>query len=274
MRNILSFDIEEHFQVSGLAAAINRKDWDRHLSRVEKNTDTILAILDRHQVKATFFILGWIAERHQSMLKKISAAKHEIASHGYEHKLIYDMTPDEFAVDVKKSLDIIEGITGIKVKGFRAPSFSLSAKDIEKFQILADFGITYDSSLFPMKHFRYGDAVSVPLAPFDIVENGKAIIKEYPMTVVVFLGRRIPAGGGGYFRLYPDFFIRRNIRKVNAENRPVIVYLHPWEFDPEQPRVKGAGFGNTFRHYCNLKKTADKLDNLLTNFMFGPFIGQ
>jgi polysaccharide deacetylase family protein (PEP-CTERM system associated) len=274
MQNILSFDIEEHFQVSGLAAAISRKDWEKHSSRVEKNTDTILAILDRHQVKATFFVLGWIAERHQSMIKKISASKHEIASHGYEHKLIYDMTPNEFAVDVKKSLDIIEGITGVKVKGFRAPSFSLSANDIEKFQILASLGITYDSSLFPMKHFRYGDATSIPLAPFDIIDKGKAIIKEYPMTVVDFMGRRIPAGGGGYFRLYPDFLIRRNFRKVNAENRPVIVYLHPWEFDPEQPRIKGAGFGNTYRHYCNLKKTANKLDNLLTNFMFGPIVGQ
>jgi polysaccharide deacetylase family protein (PEP-CTERM system associated) len=272
MKNILSFDIEEHFQVSGLASAISRTDWDRHSSRVEKNTDTILSILGRHDVKATFFILGWIAERHQSMLKKIRAAGHEIASHGYEHKLIYDMTPDEFRADIKKSLDIIEGIAAVKVKGFRAPSFSLSANDLEKFQILADLGITYDSSLFPMKHFRYGDATSVPLAPFEIIHNGKAILREYPMTVVDFLGRRIPAGGGGYFRLYPDFLIKRNFKKVNAENRPVIVYLHPWEFDPEQPRIKGAGFGNTFRHYFNLKKTANKLDNLLTNLAFGPFV--
>jgi polysaccharide deacetylase family protein (PEP-CTERM system associated) len=272
MQNILSFDIEEHFQVSGLASAISRNDWDRHLSRVEKNTDTILALLERHQVKATFFILGWIAERHQSMLKRISSAGHEIASHGYDHKLVYEMTLDEFAADVKKSLDIIEGVIGIKVKGFRAPSFSLSAEDFDKFKILAEMGIVYDSSLFPMKHFRYGDATSIPLAPFDIVDKGKAIIKEYPMTVVDFWGRRIPAGGGGYFRLYPDFLINRNFRKVNAENRPVIVYLHPWEFDPEQPRVKGAGFGNTFRHYYNLKNTAGKLDNLLNSFKFGPFI--
>jgi polysaccharide deacetylase family protein (PEP-CTERM system associated) len=272
MQNILSFDIEEHFQVSGLASAIKRSDWDSHSSRVEKSTDTILAILDKHQVKATFFILGWIAERHPEMVNKIVAAGHEIASHGYEHKLIYDMTPDEFAADVKQSLKIIEDIAGVKVRGFRAPSFSLSSNDIEKFQILADFGLTYDSSLFPMKHFRYGDATSVPLAPFDIKNNGKTIIKEYPMTVVDFLGRRIPAGGGGYFRLYPDFLTKRNFKKVNAEGRPVVVYLHPWEFDPGQPRVKGAGFGNTFRHYYNLKKTAYKLDKLLASFEFGPFI--
>lgn len=271
MQNILSFDIEEHFQVSGLAAAIKRSDWNNHSTRVENNTDKILALLAKHNVKATFFILGWIAERHPQMTKKIAVARHEIASHGYEHKLIYDMNPDEFAADVKKSLDIIEGIIGHKVKGFRAPSFSLAANDFEKFQILADMGITYDSSLFPMKHFRYGDATSVPLAPFDIISNGKAILREYPMTVVDFLGRRIPAGGGGYFRLYPDFLIKRNFNKVNAENRPVVVYLHPWEFDPDQPRVKGAGFGNTFRHYYNLKKTALKLDNLLTEYKFGPF---
>jgi polysaccharide deacetylase family protein (PEP-CTERM system associated) len=148
MQNILSFDIEEHFQVSGLASAISRNDWDRHLSRVEKNTDTILTLLERHQVKATFFILGWIAERHQSMLKRISSAGHEIASHGYDHKLVYEMTLDEFAADVKKSLDIIEGVIGIKVKGFRAPSFSLSAENFDKFKILAEMGIVYDSSLF------------------------------------------------------------------------------------------------------------------------------
>jgi polysaccharide deacetylase family protein (PEP-CTERM system associated) len=272
MQNILSFDIEEHFQVSGLASAIKRSDWDNHSSRVEKNTDTILAILDKHQVKATFFILGWIAQRHQEMVKKIVVAGHEIASHGYEHKLIYDMTPDEFAADVKQSIKIIEDISGVKVRGFRAPSFSLSSNDIEKFQILADLGLAYDSSLFPMKHFRYGDATTVPLAPFAIKNKGKAIIKEYPMTVVNFMGRRIPAGGGGYFRLYPDFFTNRNFKKVNAEGRPVVVYLHPWEFDPDQPRIKGAGFGNTFRHYYNLEKTVDKLDKLLANFRFGPFI--
>jgi polysaccharide deacetylase family protein (PEP-CTERM system associated) len=272
MQNILSFDIEEHFQVSGLASAISRDDWDRHSSRVENNTDTILAILGRHQTKATFFVLGWIAQRHAGLIKKIVAAGHEIASHGFEHKLIYDMTPDEFAKDVKESLKIIEDIAGIKVQGFRAPSFSLSARDIEKFQILADLGIIYDSSLFPMKHFRYGDATTVPLAPFDIKNNGRTILKEYPMTVVDFMGKRIPAGGGGYFRLYPDFFIKRNFQKVNAEGRPVIVYLHPWEFDPGQPRAKGAGFGNTFRHYYNLKKTANKLDRLLASFQFGPFV--
>jgi polysaccharide deacetylase family protein (PEP-CTERM system associated) len=272
MQNILSFDIEEHFQVSGLASAIKRSDWDSHSSRVEKNTDSILAILDKHRVKATFFILGWIAERHPEMVKKIAATGHEIASHGYEHKLIYDMTPDDFAADVKQSIKIIEDIAGVKVRGFRAPSFSLSSNDIEKFQILADLGLTYDSSLFPMKHFRYGDATSVPLSPFDIKSNGKTIIKEYPMTVVDFLGRRIPAGGGGYFRLYPDFLTKRNFKKANAEGRPVVVYLHPWEFDPDQPRVKGAGFGNTFRHYYNLKKTSCKLDKLLACFEFGPFI--
>jgi polysaccharide deacetylase family protein (PEP-CTERM system associated) len=272
MQNILSFDIEEHFQVSGLASAIKREDWDRHSSRVENNTDKILNILERHEVKATFFVLGWIAKRHAGLINKIAAAGHEIASHGNEHKLIYDMTPEEFAKDSQESLKIIEDIIGKKVTGFRAPSFSLSGNDIEKFQILADSGIAYDSSLFPVKHFRYGDATSVPLAPFDIKNNGRAILKEYPMTVVDFMGRRIPAGGGGYFRLYPDFFTRYNFRRVNAEGRPVIVYLHPWEFDPDQPRVEGAGFGNTFRHYYNLNKTAGKLDRLLNNFQFGPFI--
>ena len=271
MQNILSFDIEEHFQVSGLAAAIKREDWGKHPSRVEINTAKVLDILASHRVKATFFILGWIGQRFPQLVKRIADAGHELASHGLEHRLIYDMTPEEFRKDVRLSLDIIENIAGKKVFGFRAPSFSLSANDLDKFEILAELGFTYDSSLFPIKHFRYGQAAGIPLGPFDIKKGNRILIKEYPMTVVDFMGRRIPAGGGGYFRLYPDFFLQRNIRKVNDEGRPVIIYLHPWEFDPEQPRVSGAGFGNTFRHYYGLNKTVDKLHKVLENFQFGPF---
>lgn len=271
MKNILSFDIEEHFQVSGLAAAIKRADWEKHSSRVEANTAKILDILSSRNTKATFFILGWIAQRYPQMVKRIAAGGHELASHGLEHRLAYDMSPEEFRRDIQSSLDIIENIVGQKVSGFRAPSFSLAANDFDKFEILAELGLTYDSSLFPMKHFRYGEATGIPLGPFDIKKDGRILLKEYPMTVVDFLGKPIPAGGGGYFRLYPNFFIRRNFRKANAEGRPVIVYLHPWEFDPQQPRVSGAGLGNTFRHYYGLDKTADKLDRILRDFEFGPF---
>ena len=271
MKNILSFDIEEHFQVSGFADTVSRADWDRHESRVEQNTLRILDILERHKVKATFFILGWIAKRHPRLIEVIAQEKHEIASHGYDHKLIYDLAVEEFKADLQKTNDFLKVITGQEIKGYRAPSFSLNAKDIEKFEMMAGLGFTYDSSLFPMKHFRYGDAVSVPLMPFNIENNGRAILKEFPMSVVDFAGRRIPAGGGGYFRLYPDFFLARNFRQVEKAGRPNIVYLHPWEFDPRQPRIKGGSFGNRFRHYLNLGKTKARLEFILKEFEFGPF---
>lgn len=271
MKNILSFDIEEHFQVSGLAAAVNRNEWDSHNSRVEQSTQTILELLKRFNVKATFFILGWIAKRHPKLVEQIAGDGHEIASHGYDHKLIYDMTDDQFHEELDKTSELLESLSGQKIIGHRAPSFSLGINDIDKFKILAELGFKYDSSLFPMKHFRYADSVNSPLAPFDIKDGEKVILKEFPMTVVEYFGKRIPAAGGGYFRLFPDFFINMNIKKVIADNRPVIVYLHPWEFDPTQPRLQGAGFGNTFRHYVNLEKTYFKLEKIISKYEFTSF---
>jgi len=271
MKNILSFDIEEHFQVSGLAAAVDRKTWDNQPSRVEQNTLGLLDLLARANVKATFFVLGWIAERHPKLIQVIAEEKHEIASHGYDHTLVYDMTLEQFRQDNRRTLELLRAITGDEIEGYRAPSFSLAADDIEKFKILSEQGFNYDSSLFPMKHFRYGEASAVPVGPYSIRQGEKVLLREFPMTVVNLMGRRIPAGGGGYFRLYPDFLLNRNFENVNAEGRPIIIYLHPWEFDPEQPRLRGAGFGNTFRHYYNLKSTRKKLERVLRRFEFGPF---
>jgi len=271
MKNILSFDVEEHFQVSGMEKAISRSSWDSLHSRVEQSARKILKILDRNNVKATFFILGWIAERHPGLIKEIAKQGHEIASHGFDHKLVYNMTPEQFAVNLKQTNDLLESITGQRIYGYRAPSFSLAIDDIEKFEILAELGFTYDSSLFPMKHPRYGRAQSIPLRPFEIEKNHRCIIKEFPISVIKFLGKHIPAGAGGYFRLYPNMILRRNFKKVNNQERPVIIYLHPWEFDPDQPRVSGAGFGNTFRHYLNLDKTQSKLEMVLKEFEFGSF---
>jgi polysaccharide deacetylase family protein (PEP-CTERM system associated) len=155
--------------------------------------------------------------------------------------------------------------------GYRAPSFSIGLNDLDKFEVLAKLGFEYDSSVFPIRHFRYGEAQAAPLAPFDIKKDNRILLREYPLTVVEYLGKRIPAAGGGYFRLYPDFLIKMNISKAQREGRPVITYLHPWEFDPAQPRIKGAGFGNTFRHYVNLHSTEKKLEMLLSNYEFGPF---
>ena len=203
MKNILSFDIEEHFQVSGLAAAVSRDDWDKHESRVEKNTHKILELLDRHRVRATFFILGIIAEKHPQLVREIAEGGHELASHGYDHKLIYDMTNDQLREELIRTNDILESISNKKIIGHRAPSFSIGLADVGKFEIMAELGFKYDSSLFPIKHFRYGDAQQAPLAPFTVKKNGKALLKEFPLTVVELFGKRIPAAGGGYFRLYP-----------------------------------------------------------------------
>jgi polysaccharide deacetylase family protein (PEP-CTERM system associated) len=271
MKNILSFDIEEHYQVSGLAAAVSRDSWDSHESRVERNTHKILELLDRHQVRATFFILGIVAEKHPQLVREIAEGGHELASHGYDHKLIYDMTNDQFREELIRTNDLLESISNKKIIGHRAPSFSLALNDIDKFEILAELDFKYDSSLFPIKHFRYGDAQQAPLAPFSVKKDGQAIIREFPLTAVEFLGKRIPAAGGGYFRLYPNFLIRRNIRLANSEQRPTIVYLHPWEFDPDQPRIKGAGLGNTFRHYINLHKTYGKVEMMIKKFEFCSF---
>ena len=272
MKNVLSFDVEDYFQVSGMETIVSRDDWDKYPSRIEQNTQKVLEILSYCNVKATFFILGWVAERHRQLIKQIADLGHEIACHGYHHKLVYDMTIEEFISDIKQTINLLEDITGKKIYGYRAPSFSLGVDDIEKFEALAKFGLKYDTSLFPIKHFRYGKARSIPLGPFDIKKGNQLLMKEFPMTVVNFLGKRIPAGGGGYLRLYPNFFIRRNFKKVNAEDRPIIIYLHPWEFDPGQPRLKGAGFGNTLRHYLNLHKTQSKLETILEEFKFGTFL--
>lgn len=271
MTNILSFDVEEYFQVSGLEKAVSRNDWHKYQSRVGLGTKKILEILGHKKTKATFFFLGCIAEKHPDLVRDVAAAGHEIACHGWDHRLLYHMNDDEFEQDVGKTKRLLEDISGKKVIGYRAPSFSLNADDRNKIKILANLGFKYDSSMFPMKHFRYGKAESVPRAPFEIKLDETCSIREYPMTVVDLMGKTIPAGGGGYLRFYPGFFIKRNFRKVNASGRPVIIYLHPWEFDPEQPRIKGAGFGNTFRHYHNLKSTAPKLEMILEEFRWGAF---
>ncbi len=273
MKNILSFDVEDYFQVTGMEPIVSRDDWEIYPSRVEQNTQKVLEILGRHNVRTTFFILGWTAKRHKQLIKQIANSGHEIACHGYNHRLVYDMTNDEFISDIKRAINLLEDITGQKIYGFRAPSFSLDADDIEKFEMMAELGLKYDSSLFPVRHFRYGKTGQIPLVPFDIKKGDRVVIKEFPITVVNFLGKRIPAGGGGYFRLYPNFFIRHNFKKVNAEGRPVIIYLHPWELDPDQPRIKGIGLGNAFRHYLNLSKTQSRLEMILQEFEFESFVG-
>lgn len=261
--NGLSFDVEDYFQVSAFEHVVDRSTWSGWECRVEKNMETILEILICHGVQATFFILGWIAARYPALVKKIHDSGHEIANHGYEHHLVYSMTPASFRRDVDTTTKLLEDLTGEKVLGFRAASFSIVERTPWAFEILRDLGLQYDSSVFPIHHDRSG----IPGAPRNIflLDNG---LVEIPLSTVRLCQLNIPAAGGGYFRLYPYRLTRWLIKKINREGNPAIVYLHPWEFDPEQPRIRGVKRLTLFRHHVNIKKTRVRLNKLLADFNF------
>ena len=267
MLNALTIDIEEYFQVHNMETVVSRDDWSGFDSRVDLGTNRVLQILEGSSVKATFFILGWIAEHHPELVRRIHANGHEIATHGYGHHLVYEQTPDEFRADLQRSLDILQNITGEKILGYRAPSFSIWAESVWALDILQEFDLRYDTSIYPAEpliHSRYGwpDA---PKAPYLIREG----LWEFPMTVVHWLGRDFPIGGGGWFRHYPYFLTKLGLNKVNKAGRPVMVYLHPWELDPDQPHLNTSQF-KQYLHYHNLSKTAGRLRKLLRDFEFGP----
>lgn len=264
MVNALSFDIEDWFQVENLKGAIAADSWDACDLRVVNNTRKILALLQRHDTRATFFILGWVAERCPDLVREIAAAGHEIASHGYGHELVYNQSPDEFRRDLRRSKEILEGLTGSQVRGYRAPSFSINPETPWALDVLVDEGFTYDSSVFPTSfHDRYGFSGS-SLSPFRF---GNGLV-ELPLSTVRIGGKNIPAAGGGYFRLFPYLFFRHLAQRINAEGRALVFYLHPWELDPEQPRIP-IRHDYRFRHYVNLHRTGQRLDRLLGDFRFG-----
>lgn len=263
----LSFDIEEHFQVSGFASEARRLNWDREESRVERNTDRILSVLDKRRFKATFFVLGWVAERNPGMVRRLVAEGHEVASHGYEHELITMQTPDVFREDVRKAKRILEDLTGAAVCGYRAPSFSITAKTQWALPILVEEGYLYDSSVFPVVHDRYGMPGANPQAHRLETVSGK--LWELPPSTLKVGGVRVPVAGGGYFRLFPYPVLRWMLRRIEVEGQPLVVYLHPWELDPTQPRMQGPLLSR-FRHYLNLAKTEGRLTALVSDFVFGP----
>lgn len=263
----LSFDVEEHFQVSGFASSVRREDWDRSESRVERNTVLILDLLDDHQVKATFFILGWVAERHPHLVRAMSERGHEIASHGYGHEMITTQTPDEFRADIGKSKRILEDITGKPIYGYRAPSFSITPSTKWALQVLVEEGYRYDSSIFPVLHDRYGMPGANPQCHELKTESGA--IWEVPPSTLKLGNVRVPIAGGGYFRLYPYPVLRWMLRQVESDGHPLVMYLHPWELDPSQPRMNGPWLSR-LRHYLNLSRTEGRLVELLSDFAFGP----
>jgi len=268
MFNALTIDVEDYYMVSAFAAQVKFEDWHRHESRVEKNTRKLLDLLAEHGVKATFFILGWVAEHHPSLVRSIAAAGHEIASHGYNHRLVYDLTPEQFREDVRKAKRLLEDVISTPVIGYRATSYSIVKKTLWALDILVEEGFLYDSSIFPIHHDRYGfpEADRFP----STIKTGKGEIMEFPPSTFPFLGQNIPVAGGGYFRLYPLLLTKAVIKRINEnEKKAAIVYVHPWEIDVDQPRLKGSTLSE-FRHYVNLRTTLPKLKDCMKEFKFKP----
>lgn len=264
--NALTIDVEEYFQVSGFDSVIDRADWDNLPTRVGSATELLLERFAEANVRGTFFVLGWLAERQPSLVRAIRAAGHEIGCHSYHHRLVYEQTPAEFRDDLRRGLDAIEDAIGERVTLYRAPSFSITARSAWALDILIEEGIRIDSSIYPVHHDRYG-MPNAPINPHRL-DRPSGTLWEFPPPVMRFWGVNLPAGGGGYFRLAPYLYTRWALGRINADGRPFSVYLHPWEVDPEQPRV-ACGWRQRFRHYTGLNRTEGRLIRLLRDFHFG-----
>ncbi len=264
IRNAMTVDVEDYFQVSAFAPHISRDSWNTLPCRVEGNIDRILALFEQRKVKATFFTLGWIAERYPAMIRRIIAGGHELASHGYGHLRASEQSEAEFREDVRSSKAILEDIGGQPVLGYRAPSFSIGSANLWALDVLLESGYRYSSSIYPIRHDHYG----MPDAPrFSFYPNGPGKLLEVPVTTVRMFERNFPAGGGGYFRFFPYALSRWLLHKVNRDDgKPGIFYFHPWELDPQQPRQEGVGLKTRFRHYVNLHRTEARLQSLTRDF--------
>jgi len=265
----MTVDVEDYYHVAAFAKVIKPSDWDNWPSRVEANTHKLLQLFADRDLKITFFILGWVAERYPELVKTIRAQGHEIASHGYSHQLIYSQTPDVFRTETAKSKQILEDLGQAPVIGYRAASYSITRKSLWALDILAELGFTWDSSIFPTRHDNYGIPGS-PEEPYRIITSSGASLLEFPLTTAKVCGQAIPAAGGGYFRQYPYALSRWLFERASLnQTKPQIFYLHPWEVDPEQPRVPNASWFSNFRHYTNLKRCMPRLEQMITDFQFG-----
>ena len=263
--NALTIDVEDYFQVSALAPYIPREDWDRKDCRVEHNVDRILRLLDEHGAKATFFTLGWIAERHPQVVRRIVDGGHELASHGYGHERASKQSESTFLADIGRAKRTLEDIGGVEVQGYRAPSFSIGAGNLWAFDCIKRSGYRYSSSIYPIRHDHYG----MPDAPRFAHRRGDGLL-EVPVTTTRLFDRNWPAGGGGYFRLMPYVMSRWLLQRVNqSDGQSAVFYFHPWEIDADQPRVRGVNLKTHFRHYVNLDRTERRLKRLLTDFRWG-----
>jgi len=267
IRNAMSIDVEDYFQVSAFAPHIARASWPDMDCRVERNIDLILGLLEQRQIQATFFTLGWIAERYPEMVRRIVAQGHELASHGYGHLRASDQSEAEFREDVVRSKALLEDIGGQRVRGYRAPSFSIGKDNLWALDVLKQTGHEYSSSIYPIRHDHYG----LPDAPrFPFYPRGDQGVLEVPLTTIRLMDRNLPAGGGGYFRFFPYAVSRRFLQRVNQIDRqPGIFYFHPWELDPDQPRQQGISMKTRFRHYVNLGRMEQRLKLLMRDFEWG-----
>lgn len=265
MINALTIDVEDYFQVSAFAPYIARRDWDTRECRVERNVGRILDMLAAEKTHATFFTLGWIAQRYPHLVRRIAAEGHEVASHGYGHERVSDLTPEAFAQDIRTAKRLLEDIAGVTVTGYRAPSFSIGQTNLWALDVLEQEGYRYSSSIYPIQHDHYG----MPDAP-RFAHRIRHDLIEVPPTTLRLFNRNLPSSGGGYFRLFPYGLSRWMLRQVNErDQQPAIFYFHPWEIDAEQPRVAGIDLRTRFRHYVNIPRMEQRLQRLLRDFQWG-----
>ena len=265
LTNALTIDVEDYFQVSAFAPYIRRDEWDARECRIERNVGRILELLSQRDIKATFFTLGWVAERYPQLVRAIVAGGHELASHGYGHERASDLSRDAFTQDVTRAKKMLEDLGGKPVLGYRAPSFSIGTANLWAFDVLAEAGYSYSSSVYPIKHDHYG----MPDSPRFAYRLANGLL-EVPVTTLRMMNRNLPSSGGGYFRLLPYALSRWMLRKVNREDREsAVFYFHPWEIDPGQPRIAGIDARTRFRHYVNINRTEGRLQSLMQDFRWG-----
>ena len=271
-KNAITVDVEDYFHVSAFESRISRSDWNRYPLRVETNTRHIMDVFDEFNTKGTFFVLGWVAEKCRDLVLEIQERGHEVGCHGYAHELIYRIGPDRFRQDIHKARTLLEDICGKKIAGYRAPSFSITERSLWALDILLEEGFLYDSSIFPIRHDLYGMR-NAELFPHRVTRE-KGAIMEFPLSIfrVKFFRKTVhlPIAGGGYLRLLPLWLLKHGIDHINrVERQPAVLYFHPWELDPRQPRVKSS-LKSRIRHYQNLEKTEGKIRNLIAAFRFAP----
>ncbi len=266
--NAMTVDVEDYFHVAALSSAIDRSEWDSIEPRVENNTQRLLRLFNDRGIKATFFFLGWVAERFPGLVREIVSNGHELACHGFSHQLIYRQDQTEFRQETERAKSCLEDVSGVCVRGYRAASYSITRKSLWALDVIRDLGFDYDSSIVPARHDLYGIS-NAPSAPYRLDLSGGRSLTEFPPSTIAIGGTRLPIGGGGYFRIFPYWFSRWGMDRVNSkQQQPFAFYLHPWEIDPEQPRVK-TSLKSRFRHYHNLDQFEPRLQRLISEFRFG-----